>query len=60
MSSRKLTGKWYLKKKLLGFVVMVETIQTKTNLYDGSTSPQFTKWEKAKEYDFVELNIHIA
>lgn len=60
MSSRKLTGKWYLKKKLLGFVVMVETIQTTTSAYDGSNSPQFTTWEKAKEHDFVTLNIHVA
>lgn len=60
MSSRKLTGKWYIKKKLFGFVVMVETIQTTYSVYDGSTSPEFTKWETAKGYDLVELNIHIA
>jgi hypothetical protein len=58
--SRRLTGKWYLKKKLFGFVVMVETIQTTTCEFDFSTSPEFTRWEKAKESDFVELGINCA
>lgn len=57
MNTRKLTGKWYLKKKLFGFNVMVETIQTTTCKFDLSTSPEFTCWEKAKDNDLVELNI---
>lgn len=58
--SRRLTGKWYLKKKLFGFFVMVETIQTTICEFDFSTSPEFTRWEKAKESDFVELGINCA
>ena len=60
MDSRRLTGKWYLKKKLFGFVVMVETIQTTTCEFDFSTSPEFKRWEKAKESDFIELGINVA
>jgi hypothetical protein len=60
MDSRRLTGKWYLKKQLFGFVVMVETIQTNTCEFDFSTSPEFTKWEKAKESDLIELGINCA
>lgn len=60
MNSRRLTGKWYLKKKFFGFVVMVETIQTTTSKFDFSTSPEFIRWEKAKEIDFIELGINCA
>jgi hypothetical protein len=55
---RKLTGKWYLKKRIFGFCVMVETIQTTTCEFDFSTSPEITRWEKAKETDLVELGIN--
>ena len=55
---RKLTGRWFLRKKLFGFKVMVETIQTKTSPYDLSESPEFIKWEKAKEEDFLDLKIN--
>lgn len=57
MTTRTLTGRWFLKKKLFGFVVMVETIQTTTSQFDFSTSPEFKRWEKAKESDFIELGI---
>lgn len=60
MSLRRLTGKWYLKKKLFGFVVMVETVQRTTCEFDFSTSQEFTRWEKAKESDFIELCINVA
>ena len=60
MDSRKITGKWYLKKQLFGFVVMVETIRTTTCEFDFTTSPEFTRWEKAKESDFIALGINVA
>jgi hypothetical protein len=60
MDSRKLTGKWYLKKKFFSFYVMVETIQTTTCEFDFSTSPKFTRWEKAQKSDFIELGINCA
>jgi hypothetical protein len=60
MDNRRLTGKWYLKKKFFGFDVMVETIQTTTCDFDFSTSPEFTRWEKAKQSDFIELGINCA
>lgn len=60
MDRRRLTGKWYLKKKLFGFVVIVETIQTYTCDFDFSTSPEFTKWEEADDSDFIELGINCA
>ena len=60
MNSRRLTGKWYLKKKFFGFDVMVETIQTTTCDFDFTTSPEFIRWEKAKGTDLAELDINCA
>lgn len=60
MDRRRLTGRWYLKKNSFGFVVMVETIQTTICKFDFSTSPEFTRWEKAKENDFIELGINVG
>jgi hypothetical protein len=57
MDSRRLTGKWYLKKKFFGFDVMAETIQTFTCEFDLSPSPELTIWEKAKKSDFLELGV---
>jgi hypothetical protein len=58
--SRELTGKWYLKKKFFGVVVMVETIQTTISEYDFSVSPEFKIWEKGKDSDLIELGINIV
>ena len=55
---RKLTGRWYLKKKLFGYYIMVETIQTTTCISDFSVSPEFIRWEKAKDRDFIDLGIN--
>ena len=59
MGQRKLTGRWFLKKKLFGYSIIVETIQTYTSNYDlgVSESPEFTVWEKAKPKDLIELGI---
>lgn len=57
MDTRTLTGKWYLKKRLFGFVVMVQIIETVNCYYDFSESPEFIKWEKASETDLIDLGI---
>lgn len=55
--NRKLTGNWYLKKKLFGHVVMVQTKQESLCQFDLSKDPRLTKWEKAKPTDLMELGI---
>lgn len=57
--TRTLTGNWCLKKRLFGFSVMVETIQTTTCEFDFSESPEFIRWEKAKDEDLVNLKITV-
>lgn len=56
---RKLTGNWYIKKTLFGFKIMVETIQQSTCSFSFDLSPEFKKWEKAKDEDILKLNIKI-
>ena len=56
---RKLTGKWYLKKRLFGYVVMIETKQKTFCDLDFSISPEFTIWEKANKSDLKQLNIKL-
>ncbi len=55
---KKLTGRWYIKKSFFGFIIMVETIQTTICVSDFSKSPEFIKWEKAKENDLIQLGIN--
>lgn len=57
MENRILTGRWYLKKGVFGYTVMVETLNNYICKYDFSTSPDYKKWEKAKPADLYILNI---
>lgn len=50
---RKLTGKWYIKRKLFGFKIMVEV------QYITFYPPLPLKYEIASENDLAELNIKI-
>ena len=54
---RELTGKWYLKKGIFGYKVMVEVKATTTSPYSLDQSPIFTEYQKALPEDLVELKI---
>lgn len=63
---RKLTGKWKLQPRLLGgYNVLVQVI---TSTYDdptygnggGSFSPEFKRYEKAKDKDLKKLKIKVV
>lgn len=56
---RRLTGKWALKKKWFGFIVMVEVIKTTVSEYDLSPDIEVTVWEKAKDFDLIEMKLQI-
>lgn len=49
---RKLTGKWYIKKRFLGFKIMVEVFYNKPIL-------SYSQYEEARKGDLIELGIHI-
>lgn len=50
---RILTGRWYIKRKLFGFVIMVQV------KYDSFYPEIPTKYEKATKDDLAALNIKI-
>lgn len=60
MKRRTLTGEWFLKKRLFGYTVMVETRQSYLCEEDQTFSPEFTVWERAKAQDLIELNIKVS
>lgn len=50
---RILTGRWYIKRKLFGFTIMVQV------KYDSFYPETLTKYEKASNDDLAALNIKI-
>lgn len=58
-SNRELSGKWFIKKKLFGYTIMVEIIKRIEDDRDFTKSPPILVWEKAKPEDLVKLNIKI-
>jgi len=51
---RQLIGNWYLKRNILGYYkVMVHVQYT----LDENNQIQYTKYEKAKDEDMIELGI---
>ena len=56
-NSRELTGRWYLKRRIFGFDVMVETKNTSISTEDFKVSPEYILWEKATDGDLIELKI---
>ena len=57
MNSRRLTGKWYLKRGLLGYSIRVQTEYETTCEFDFSVNPKIAKWEKSREEDLIELGL---
>jgi hypothetical protein len=57
---RILTGKWYLKRKWFGYVVMVELEITNICEDDFTSDPTYYRYEKAKTEDLIELGIKIG
>jgi hypothetical protein len=57
MKSRRLTGKWYLRKRWFGLVMMVEVVRVRSCPDDVSFDPEVTMWEKAEPCDFAELGV---
>lgn len=57
MEIKELTGRWYLKKKLFGYIVMVEVLAYYSD-DDFTNSPEFTYWRKATKQQLAELNIN--
>lgn len=57
---RELTGRWYLKKKMFRYILMVEVNKRTECPITFDKSPKFTCWEKARESDFIDLNIQGA
>lgn len=58
MGTRELTGEWYLRRNIFGrYKVMVEVISTTICRHDFTESPEFRRYEKAKEEDFSLLGI---
>lgn len=56
-SKRELTGKWYIKKCLWGFKIMVEEIIYHESFYPEKLTT--TKYTKATSADLILLDIHI-
>lgn len=56
-SKRELTGKWYIKKSLWGFKIMVEEIIYHESFYPEISST--TQYTKATSADLILLDIHI-
>lgn len=52
-----LTGKWFIKRTLFGFYIMVQ-IKFKNNKYFPEPI-ETTKYVKASRADLIELGIHI-
>lgn len=52
-----LTGKWFIKKRLFGFKIMVEKIFECRSYYPDTTPEK--KYVEATADDLIELNIHI-
>lgn len=49
MQTQKLTGKWYLRKTIFGYVLMVETVQSPGN------GKEVLRWKKARQIYLVQL-----
>lgn len=58
MTSYELTGKWYLKKKLFGYKVMVEVEATDTCIHTLIQSSAYKYYKKANDEDLIELGIN--
>lgn len=54
---RELTGKWYLKRSLFGYKVMVEIFWQRECEYTFDKSPVIKTYVKAKPEDLVKLGI---
>lgn len=55
-----LTGKWYIKRKLLGFKIIVEySIKVECSSPDGLYLKKQYYLRQATELDLIELNINI-
>jgi len=59
INSRRLTGKFRLRKKLFGFNVMVQVYLTFCD-FAGDESPDRKVWKKARVEDMIELGINCA
>lgn len=64
MYTRKLTGKWFLKKKLFNYCIMVETeIQKSSDTLrntNGNAVLKYKNYEKARDEDILQLGINIV
>lgn len=56
--SEQLTGNWYLKKTLFGWLVKVEVEQLTMNNIDFSVDPAFRFYRNANESELKKLKIN--
>jgi len=59
MYSRRLTGKYRMRKSIFGFKVMVQVYLTVCD-FTGEASPDRKVWKKARVEDMIELGINCA